>query len=626
MNRITGLLLLILLVSTPFLVVAQIHTFPSTPGNNPQQLERQTDEALANAFMQQKEYDKAFEVFDRLFKKYPTQYYYSGCLNALIQLNRLKEAEQLVRQQMRGQRNEIQLNVDLAYVYLVAGDRNRSQRTIDQLIDNLPADQNRINIAANALRVRNFDTDALRVYEKASQMPTLANPFYLEKAGLYQTIGDYDKSIDEYLKQLDYQPEHFELIKNRLSTFMFTDTDHQMAELIRTKLLKQSQSAPDDENISRLLIWLFLQENDYDLAIHQAKALDRRFGDRDALILDLADIALTNQQFAPALDGYRTVAAKGPKGAFYFRGKVNELRTRYYLAEFEHITDRLVYRELSSDIDQLVVELGRNTETNPLAVVQSQILAYKLQQEPEAITLLEKSLLQTSDPMQKNEIKMYLADIMLFTNDVWEATLLYSQIDKELKNEPMAHEARFRNARLRYFIGEYGWAQSLLNVLKAATSKLIANDALELTLTIGDFLKEDTTGASLIAFGAADLLVYRKQNNEAAFVLDTLLKNPAYAALQPYFYMRKAEIAENKSDNKLADSLYTQIYQRFSTHFLSDDALMRDAQLKETKLRQNSQAMELYEKLMEEYPSSIFAVEARRKFRILRGDEGASSW
>lgn len=609
----------LIFATTPLL--AQIQTFPGAA--NSQQQQRLADESLANEFIKNREFDKAYELYVKLYDQYPNQYYFTGLINTLIQLNRLKDAEQAIRKQMRGQ-NDIQLSVDLGYIYLLEGDKSKSDKTFNKIIEELPADRNRINQASNAFRVRNLDEFALKVYEKGSKMPQLNYPFYLEKAGLYQTSGDFSKAIDEYLLQLDYQPEQYELIKNRLMSSLMMGSDEQMAELLRNKLLEKVQSNPENENLNKLLIWFFLQQKDYDFAMNQAKALDRRFGDRDALVLEIADISLENNQFATALDGYKAISSKGNKGAYYFYALFGELKSRYHLAESEHSNDISYYQKLSTDIDKAIENIGWNTESSSLAIIQAQIFAYKLNRSDDAVTLLQKQLNLQHNAAAKNELKMYLADIMLFKNEVWEATLLYSQIDKEMKNEPVGHEARFRNARLRYFIGEYGWAVGMLDVLKAATSKLTANDALSLSLQIHDFLKEDTTGMSLKAFGAVDLLIYQKNDKDAKKILDTLMINASYAALQPYFLMRKAELTEKDGEFQLADSLYTQIYTRFQSHFIADDALMRDALLNETKLIQPEKAMKLYELLMDSFSSSIFVIEARRKFRILRGDSGQS--
>lgn len=584
------------------------------------QQQRMTDEALAGEFYRSQEYDKALELYSKLFDRYKTQYYFSNYISCLVQLNRLKEAEQLIKKQIRGVNNDFQMSVELGYIYQLMGEKNKAIRTYDKIIEDLPADKNQINMAANAFRNKNLDDYALKVYEKGGSMPEINYPFYLEKAGLYQMTGDLSKSLDSYLLHLDFQPDHIDLVKNRLQNMLLADGNQNVTDLLRGKLLSRAQSDPENETYSMLLIWFSLQQKDFEMAMRQAQAIDRRLGDREVQIIELSSICIANQQYETALSGYTYIEKKGKNSAYYFYGLSGSLKSKYLIAEQQHISDQNYFTKLSGEIKSGFEMMGWNRETWELSIVQAQLLAYKLNRTDEGISYLEKALTLPLQPIETAEVKMHLADLLLFKNDVWEATLLYSQVEKSLKNEPIAHEAKFRNARLRYFIGEYAWSVTMLDVLKAATSKLIANDALGLSMLIHDFLLEDTTGISLKAFAKADLLIFQKKKNESLVILDSLMLDIKSAALQPYFLMRKAEIFDNLGQYVLSDSLFKEVYTRFNESYQADDAILRSAQLNELKINNTTEAQRLYEMLFEQYPSSIFANEARRKYRLLRGD------
>jgi tetratricopeptide (TPR) repeat protein len=213
---------------------------------------------------------------------------------------------------------------------------------------------------------------------------------------------------------------------------------------------------------------------------------------------------------------------------------------------------------------------------------------------------------------------MKLADIYLFTDEVWEATLLYSQIEKALKNEPIAHEARFKNAQLRYFIGEFEWANAALKVLTAATSKLVANDAMTLSLTISDNLEYDTIGLQRIA--KADYYIYQHRYVLANQMLDSVVAyNPNEVSLPSAFY-RKAKIAMHESDYELADSLYKRVYEGYADSYIADEALIEDALLLENQLNRQEEAMERYSKLLDYYTASVYVAQARKNYRRLRDE------
>jgi tetratricopeptide (TPR) repeat protein len=247
--------------------------------------------------------------------------------------------------------------------------------------------------------------------------------------------------------------------------------------------------------------------------------------------------------------------------------------------------------------------------------------AFYLNKQQEAIALLEEAKqMKTLTPQERAGIKMELADILLFSGEPWEATLLYSQVEKEFKHEPVGHEAKFRNARLSYYIGEFQWAKAQLDVLKAATSKLIANDAMELSLLILDNMDEDSTYTVLGRYAKADFLVFQNKNEPAMVLLDSLQRSFPGHPLADEILFTKAQISLREGKFQDADTLLQELVSLYPWDILADNALMMRASLHEDKLNDPATAMELYQRLMTDYPGSLFVVEARKRFRELRGD------
>lgn len=613
---IISILFFVILLSIPatFLQAQQVRT-----DNNAQQNQRVIDENLAYEFYRNQDWESAKAVYWNLFETHKARHYYNFYFNCLIQLNQLDEAEKSARRQLRNTK-DVQNEIDLGYILMLGGDQKKSREIFDNIIKGLIADRNRISQVANAFRTRNLDEYTLLTYEKGSKLPGVNYEFHLEKAGIYQSTGNYTAAIDSYLSHLDSNPENLDLIKRYFQNMVVMDIDNSMSELMRSKFLTKAQANPDKVLYGELLIWFSLQQRDYDIAMIQAQAMDRRFGDREFTVLELAEISLSNSQYEVASKGFSYVAAKGQGSIYYFQGLKGALKARYYLAEQSHNTDINIYEGISKDIEKAFQTIGFNRETYELAIIQARILTYALDKPSEALAIMEKSLELPLRPDEQANLKMNLADILLYQNEVWEATLLYSQVDKALKNEPVAHEARFRNARLRYFIGEFSWAQTQLDVLKAATSKLISNDALTLSLLIRDNLMDDTTGSSLRAYARADLMTFQKRDPEALLVLDSLTQFDRTQSLKPHVYMKKAEILARSSRFQEADDLYTLVFTQFSDSYLADDALFQSALLNEENLNNIERARTLYEIIFDKYPASIYAAQARQKYRSLRGD------
>jgi TolA-binding protein len=247
--------------------------------------------------------------------------------------------------------------------------------------------------------------------------------------------------------------------------------------------------------------------------------------------------------------------------------------------------------------------------------------AFYLGETDEATELLLQAINIPQVPLTKQaECKLELADIYLFSGEQWEATLLYSQVEKTFKNEPLGHEAKFRNAKLSFYIGEFGWALAQLDVLKAATSKLIANDALELSLLITDNIEEDSLITPLSMYAKADLLEFRNHDTEALAVLDSISTLFPLHSIADNVLFKKAEIFSKNGKFDLAAANYSEIIEKYPYDLLADDAVFNLASLYENQLNDKTKAMQLYEKILTQYPGSLYVIDARKHFRALRND------
>ena len=396
---------------------------------------------------------------------------------------------------------------------------------------------------------------------------------------------------------------------------MFYDVNNSIADELRIALLQQAQEKPDNLEFAQLLVWFALQQEDYDIALAQSQSIDRKTHDQDAQINNLAGICLNNKQFDVAKDGYNYILDKGRGNPFYGQALIGLINADYLKLQAENRTDPRAYERLSKRIDEAHDEVSTN-DLSKLTLIQADIMAYHIGQTDEAIALLTNTIERVNSKQGQAELKLKLADIYLRQDEVWEATLLYSQVDKSLKEEPLGHEARFKNAQLRYFIGEYEWAQSQLKVLKAATSKLIANDAMTLSLVIKDNLEMDTTGTELNRLARADYRIYQQREDEAIALLDEIIANGNEISV-PHALFRKGELAEKRKEFEAAERLYLQIMEQYPYSYMADAALMNAALIEQNQLKNKELAKQHYEQLIDEYPTSIYTAQAKKNYRKL---------
>jgi TolA-binding protein len=286
---------------------------------------------------------------------------------------------------------------------------------------------------------------------------------------------------------------------------------------------------------------------------------------------------------------------------------------------FDYSKEDLI--DLEKEFESFLTEYSNTRGTAYIALELAKLEAFYLNDLTKAINILNEVVTYPGiDKNSQAEAKLNLADFYLMDNEVWEATLLYSQVDKDFKEDMLGHEARFRNAKLSYYNGDFQWAQSQFEVLKASTSRLIANDALDLSVFIMDNLALDTTSTALKLYSEADLLVFQNRFDEAFFKLDTLLKTfPQHSLEDDVLYLKAQIYKKTKSYEKSAE-LLQKIIENYQEEIRADNALFELAELYETHLKDIEKAKTLYERLFIDFSNSTFAVEARKRFRILRGD------
>ena len=581
--------------------------------------QRQLDEKLAREFYNKKDYEKSRDIYKKLYDTYGSTAYFNQYADCLILTGDYDGAEKVYKSYLKTNPKNWKSHIDLAYVYVKQGENDKAEKYLNKVLKDVPENKTSIIEFTNLLRTRNFNDIAITVFNKASKNPNINYSFNLEKAYTYNSMLDFENSTECYLLYLKERPEQYEMVKSRFRVMMMYDLNGNVDDVIRMALLRKTQEDPENEEYASLLMWYSLQMQDYELALMQLKALDRRGqADYESDIIQIAQIASDNRQFDISIDAYNYILNKSGEGVYYIQATVGLIQAKYKKAVADGNHEKKFFESLSGEINDAFAKIGYTKETLPLVSVQAEILAFELNRCDEAKTLLNSALEWNMSQIDKAELKMKLADVYLFTDEVWEATLLYSQVEKAMKNEPIAHEARFKNAQLRYFIGEFGWANAALNVLTAATSKLVANDAMTLSLTISDNLEYDTIGLRRIA--KADYYIYQRKYALANQMLDSVVAyNPNEVSLPNVFY-RKAKIAMNAGDYELADSLYKRVYEGYADSYIADEALVEDALLLENQLNRKEEAMECYAKLFDYYTASVYVAQARKSYRRLRDE------
>ncbi len=574
-----------------------------------------SDAQLALKYFQNKEFDKAAVLYEKLYSETGFKNHRDYYLRSLNELNDLETAEKFLKREMRRNRNDFYLMIDLGMIYLSAGNVEESSELFTKAIDLATANRNSTIAAANTFqRYRNFKWAEQTYLEGARK---IKENFDYELGNIYFMQRDYEKMMRAYITDLKRSPQRLSIIQNRLQHIMSRDIDQSFDDIIERELLVEVQKNPQYKVLNQLLIWQFSQVGKFEMALNQLIAMDRRSRTDGIEVLEFGVVLRNNAEYDLAIRAFSYITDQGDSHPAYSMAYIQYLNTL-----FEKNTRKLEpdIREIAKLEEMLeeALNIVRRRDAFSVIYALAQIKAFYLSKYEEAIRLLNEEVnnrrLNAAD---ESTAKLLLGDIYILNDNPWEATLLYAQVEKANSESPIGHEARFKRARLAYYTGEFEWAQAQLQILKGSTSKLIANDALELSIFISDNYNLDTTETTMQMFAKADFYIFTRQYTRALDMLQQILiEYPAHKLTDDILY-RKANIYEQTDNLAEAAELYNKIATDFYFDILADKALFRYAQVQE-KLRNYSQAEEAYFKIITDYPGSIFTVEARNSLRKMR--------
>ncbi|SHF66855.1 tetratricopeptide repeat protein [Pedobacter caeni] len=575
------------------------------------------DDALAYQYYQQGQFQEASILLEKLFNKTNNDTYFELYFNSLLKIKKFDEAEKLVRKLIKQSPKKPGYSIALGRFYQEKGQIQEANKQYLQAINNLPAEEYKIReLANNFYNFQAYDL-AITTFLQGRKLMNDNKPFTFELLSIYRYKKDKNMLIQEYLNALPEMPQLLPQAESVLSTVFEDNADYQ---LLQTALLKKIQKEPQTEIYTKLLIWQYLQQQEYEMALRQLIAQDKRIKDDGAILYQTANTFLSNQAFPVAIKAYEYLLLKGKESEYYLPAKVELVNAKYQLL-IEGKFEKTAIAELASAYQSILDEYGKTPQTVFALKKWVNLQAYYLNDLEKAEKGLEEALKIPGLPgPETGQLKLDLGDIYILTQQPWEAILLYEQVAKQFENQAIGNEARYRSARLSFYQGNFTYAKSQADILKASTSQLIANDALNLSLLISDNLQSSTDSSALKMYADAEMLQFRNLPAKAMTKLDSIAIAFPNNSLLDDILMAKSKIFIKNNDISNAIVVLKELTEKQQTSIWADDALFTLAGLYENNLKDTEQAKVLYQKLINDYPGSMYTTEARKRFRKLRGD------
>ena len=570
------------------------------------------NDQLAQNYFDKGEFEKALVSYQELFNAQPNNtYYFQQTIECYHQLKQYEVAEKAILERFN-KFKQSSLLVELGANYQLQKDESKAKKYFEQALDKIKKYPSEVYGIAAVFEKKVLIDYALQAYQIALEISPNMN-FNIQMAILYGQNGQTDQMIEKFLEESFNNPQNLILIQNQFTRFMNENADVTFKEALRKALLLRIQKN-QEVFWNQYLSWYYVQQKEFGKAFIQEKAIYKRNPESLSNIVNLAQISIEEEE---------NETAKEILAFILENAKDNDLQMQahYFLTEMK-INDPKVKdpTEIEKDLVSLLSQYGVSPYSLKLQLLKAHFDTFQMKNPTQGKAILKTALELPLDEYQKAEVKMELADIFLFEEKFNQASLYYSQIEEDLKNDVIGHEATLKSAKTSYFKGDFVWALKQFKELKSVSSQLIANDALEYFLLINDNTVADSTQTALKQFARGDYLIYQNKPQEALLQFQEILNKYKGQQIESVTLYRLGKIHEKLGDYLLALNQYQQIIDQHPEDIYIDEALFFTAEIYSKKLVDIEKAKSYYEKLVFHHQDSIYFIDARKKYRELRGD------
>lgn len=570
------------------------------------------NEQLAQYYYDKGDFEKALVSYQELSDGLPSNpFYFQRKIDCMQQLLQFESAEKEIQERLNKYK-QAPLLVELGYNFQLQKNDTKAKKYYDDAIERIRKNPNEVYGVANSFEKKVLLEYALKSYETASQsVPTL--DFKYQTALLYGQLGNMDQMIANFLDEAVLNPQSAVMIQNQLARFMSTDGDSKFNDSLRKALIIRVQKS-QDVFWNQFLSWFYMQQKEFGKAFVQEKAIYKRNPESLSNIISLGQMAIEEGDNEVATEVMDYVLANTTDVELIVQANTYLLQMTMDKAQEKD------FAAINSRFELLLKQYGITPVTLSLQLKQAYFVSFLMKNPTEGKAIIKRAMDLQLTPFDQAQCKMELADILLSEEKFNQALLYYSQIQENLQNNVLSHEASLKSAKTSYFKTDFEWALKQFKELKSASTQLIANDALEYFLLINDNTVADSSQTALKEFAKGDYLLYQNRNQEAIVQFQKILKSFKEQEIEAVTLLRLGRVYEKLNDYNLALAQYQDIIDHHSDGIYIDEALYFSAEIYNKQLKQPDKAKALYEKIIFGHQDSIYFVDARRKFRELRGD------
>ena len=572
----------------------------------------------ANSFFYKKEYSKAVEIYKEIEKENLT-IIYNNYLKSLFKLNDYTTANKIINKQIiKFPENPI-YKIDKGYFFIVKNKKEKAYNIFNKILQN--TDNYKKNILTNTankfLEIKEYDFAIKTLQKGIRKYPNVS--MELNIANIHRQKGETEEMTKKYIEIVKKYPEKKQRVLNIFQNIFGRDGSQQNEKYstLQENLIKELQIS-NNKDILDMIIWTYMQQYEFDKALKYSKIADKKYTQYGNKIFEIGLIVKENKEYETATKCFEYLSKNYKEYKLLSELEIIKIKREKCK---KSICGKEELKKIDLQYQNFIQEYGANQKTYYLLKDYANFLAFNYNNPDTAVFILNELKKVTLDNVFKSECNLSLAEILLKTNKPWDAIKIYSELERDFKNEKIGHLAKFNKAKIYFYTGNIDWAKAHLDILKLATSKLIANDAMKMSLLITDNSNLDTSYDVIIMYAKAEYYFVKKEYEKSIYTLDSIIKVFPSHSIKDEIYLLKSNIYIEQG---LYDSALQELDKIIKNHYydiICDEALFKYAEIIEKKHNEEEQAMEIYNKIITDFPNSIYAQKARKKYRKLRGDK-----
>ena len=575
--------------------------------------------------------DGAISIHKGILKKNPKNSISVQQIKSLyLNYEKYNEGIEFLMNRIRKEPGNIRLYSELGELHYLNEQKENAQEVWSSGLHLFKNNRSYYRIMVSMYGKYGLDKDLDIVMQKGKKK--FGKSFLSYESGVYfQARGVYDKAMDQFILYLIHEPKQFGIIERRI---LLMSDEEDALPIIENKLIEASHKNP--KKILNVLSEFYFKQQDYDQSFKKKKEWSSFENNNVDEWLNFANQLRKESQFSYAIKSYNLVLSKNLHPNISGKALLGLARTfedqiipstETYLIPFFFDNSMFfedpfrVYSSISNDnlsssialYDSILVTLKKSPLLAEAFFKLGEIQYRILQDFDQAYVLFTKAMNNKPGKKLKLKIILRMTDVLIARGQSEEAK---GFLERQLKKNPLP-EIELKKILVHFLNDE---PDSTLTMIDKSLFDLIPvdpsfNDLMELKNMIHKYYtKEDADRTSFLHFLKAENYLRQKKLGDAIRELLFVKNELGETKILPLANLRLSLLYYRLKDYDNA----LEFGSLLQGTDLADKGIILAGQIYELKLSNSEKALELYMRILDEYPSSIYLEPIRFHIREMQ--------